>query len=286
MKGECEIGIVSWWKHHADSQVIEVMLSSARARTVFAIVSLFSACAMSMEEPCAFGLNGKIDVSTDSACVSKGRTIHDAPVTCMRGFLSDFRIVDTTIPAFVGCIGKLSISDTDRYPEETPGEWVEIDPTAGLEWSRYVGLEDDMRLVARWFRWTFPATCRAPSDAAILDATVKTLLNPTASLWYRFHGPTKGRFEVLLSASEECGIWDELKAFGTLNAWFVDSRNECGDRESGANAGELVGGLSWRCFYVKSAYWFQLDRRVLSGDNPTYDYDKQVIFSVGMKLAF
>jgi len=254
--------------------------------TACAVLAVFAMHAMSEEAEETSALKGRIDWSFDSACVSKGRTIHDAPVTCMRGFLSDFRIIDTTIPAFVGCIGKLSISNTDRYPEETPGEWVELDPTAGLEWSRYVGLADDMRLVARWFRWTFPATGRAPSDAAILDATVKVLLNPTVSLWYRFHGPTRGRFEFLLSASEEYGILDDLKAFGTLNAWFVDSRNECGDRESGANAGELVGGLSWRWFYVKTAYWFQLDRRVLSGDNPTYDYDKQVIFSAGMKFVF
>lgn len=241
---------------------------------------------MAQEEPYALGLKGRLDASVDSGCVSKGRTIHDAPVTCMRGFLSDFRAYDTTIPAFVGCVGKLSISNTDRYPEETPGQWVEVDPTAGLEWSRYVGLEDDMRLVARWFRWTFPATGRAPSDAAILDATVKTFLNPTASLWYRFHGPTRGRVEFLLSASEEYEILEDLRVFGALNSWYVDSHNEDADRESGANAGELLGGLSWRWFYVKTSYWFQLDRRVLSGDNPTYDYDKQIIFSAGMHFAF
>ena len=280
------IRITAWWNNQADSRAMAVVLKSVRTWAVCATVSLLSACAMSMGESYAFGLNGKLDVSTDSACVSKGRTIHDAPVTCMRGFLSDFRILDTTIPAFVGCIGKLSISNTSRYPEETPGKWVELDPTAGLEWSRYTGLEDDVRLVARWFHWTFPATGRAPSDAAILDATAKTFLNPTASLWYRFHGPTKGRCELLLSASEEYEILDGLKAFGALNTWFVDSRNETGDRESGANAGELVGGVSWRCFYAKAAYWFQLDRRVLSGDNPTYDYDKQIIFSIGMKFTF
>lgn len=68
---------------------------------------------------------------------------------------------------------------------------VELDPTAGFEWSRYAGLEDDFRLTTRWFRRTFPAIDKDPSDAAIIDVTYKTFLNPTASLWYRFHGPTR-----------------------------------------------------------------------------------------------
>ena len=45
-------------------------------------------------------------------------------------------------------------------------------------------------------------------------------------------------------------------------------------------------GLSWRWFYFKTTYWFPLDRRVLSGDNPTYDYDKNLIFSLGTRFSF
>ncbi|MBR3956514.1 MAG: hypothetical protein IKJ89_01530 [Kiritimatiellae bacterium] len=205
----------------------------------------------------------------------------------MRGFLSDFRALDTTIPAFVGCVGKLSISNTDRYPREKPGKWVELDPTAGFEWGRYVGLEDDFRLTTRWFRWTFPSALgKDPSDAAILDVTYKTFLNPTVSLWYRFHGPTKGRVELLLSLNDEWKVWEDFKVFGLLNTWFVDYSHENADKESGASAGEFALGLSWRIFYFKTTYWFPLDRRVLSGDNPTYDYDKNLIFTAGAKFAF
>ena len=215
------------------------------ARAIFAAAAaLFVADAMPQDAEGLPTFKMRVDCSMDSACVSKGRTIHDAPVTCMRGFVSDFRVLDTTIPAFVGCVGKLSISRTDRYPKETPGKWVELDPTAGVEWSRYVGLEDDFRLTASWFRWTFPsAPGKDPSDAAILDATCKTFLNPTVSLWYRFHGPTEGRVELLLSLSEDREIWNGVKAFGILNTWFVDYSREDSGKESGANAGEFALGL-------------------------------------------
>ena len=250
-----------------------------------AVLSATAAMPQDAKEPPAF--RGRIDWSLDSACVSKGRTVHDAPVTCMRGFLSDFRVCDTTIPAFAGCVGKLSISNTDRYPREKPGKWVELDPTAGFEWSRYAGLEDDFRLATRWFRWTYPSAHRKdPSDAAILDVTYKTFLNPTVSLWYRFHGPTKGRVEVLLSLGEEWELWEDFKVFGLLNNWFVNYSNENTDKESGASAGEFALGVSWRWLYFKTTYWFPLDRRVLSGDSPTYDYDKNLIFTTGVRIPF
>ena len=254
--------------------------------SVVALIALSSTTAMPQGTVEIPAFKGRIDWSLDSACVSKGRTIHDAPVTCMRGFLSDFRVLDTTVPAFVGCVGKLSISNTDRYPKETPGKWVELDPTAGFEWSRYIGLEDDFRLTTRWFRWTFPTIDKDTSDAAILDVTYKTFLNPTVSLWYRFHGPTKGRVELLLSLNEERKVWEDFKVFGLLNTWFIDYSHENADKESGASAGEFAMGLSWRWFYFKTTYWFQLDRRVLSGDNPTYDYDKNLIFTLGTRLSF
>lgn len=254
--------------------------------TACAVIVAFAMPAMSGEAENAPAFKGRVDWSLDSACVSKGRTIHDAPVTCMRGFISDFSVLDTTIPAFVGCVGKLSISNTDRYPKETPGKWVELDPTAGFEWSRYAGLEDDFRLTTRWFRWTFPAIDKDPSDAAIIDVTYKTFLNPTASLWYRFHGPTKGRVELVLSLNEEWKVWEDFKVFGLLNTWFIDYSHENADKESGASAGEFALGLSWRWFYFKTTYWFPLDRRVLSGDNPTYDYDKNLIFSLGTRFSF
>lgn len=54
-----------------------------------------------------------------------------------------------------------------------------------------------------------------------------------------------------------------------------------------ANAScEFALGLSWRWFYFKTTYWFLLDRRVLSGENPTYDYDKNLIFSLGARFSF
>lgn len=263
------------------------MLFCASKWALLAAVVLSATAAMPQGEEGPPAFKGRIDWSLDSACVSKGRTVHDAPVTCMRGFLSDFRVCDTTIPSFVGCVGKLSISNTERYPREKPGKWVELDPTAGFEWSRYLGLEDDFRLANRWFRWTYPsARGKDPSDAAILDVTYKTFLNPTVSVWYRFHGPTKGRVEVLLSLSEESEIWEKVKVFGLLNTWFIDYYHENADKESGASAGEFALGLSWRWFYFKTTYWFPLDRRVLSGDNPTYDYDKNLIFTVGVRVPF
>ena len=74
--------------------------------------------------------------------------------------------------------------------------------------------------------------------------------------------------------------------FGGLNLWYIDYRNENADRRSGPSCGDLSAGLGWKCLYFKASYWFQLDHDVLKkGSNP-YDYDENLIFSVGVRFAF
>ena len=229
---------------------------------------------------------GVVDFSMNSSRVSYGLVVRDAPVSVFRARLSDFNVGDSVVPIFVDMTCKNAISSPSRYPEEKFSDTVELNGSTGMEWSRYVKLEDTMYMSMQWYHWTYPSTHRPPLDAVILDTRFKTWLRPGILVRYRFHGLSKGRIETRLSIRGERNIWDEIKAFGFLNAWIVDYSHENRSRASGASAGELALGIAWHILYFRTSYWFPLERRVLDDGSPNYDHRRNVVFSLGARVSF
>lgn len=229
---------------------------------------------------------GVVDFSMNSSRVSYGLVVRDAPVSVFRARLSDFNVGDSVVPIFVDMTCKNAISSPSRYPEEKFGDTVELNGSTGMEWSRYVKLEDNMCMSMQWYHWTYPSTHRPPLDAVILDTRLKTWLSPGILVRYRFHGLSKGRIETRLSIRGERNVWDEFKVFGYLNSWIVDYSHERRNSASGASAGELALGVAWRIVYFRTSYWFPLDRRVLDDGPPNYDHRRNVVFSLGARVSF
>lgn len=225
--------------------------------------------------------------SIDSAYVSKGRTCHDGLVWNPSVTIADFAVGDWRLPAYIGYWGMFSLSDTDKFPREKPGRWIEADPYAGVDFAKVFGWEELVVVKSWWLRWHFPATGRKSTDMCALDVTLKKIpLHPTTSWRYRFHGASRGRVEIKFGVSDEYVFFEDWRVFGGLNLWYIDYRNENADRRSGPSCGDLSAGLGWKCLYFKTSYWFQLDHDVLKkGSNP-YDYDENLIFSVGVRFAF
>jgi len=222
----------------------------------------------------------------ESAYVSKGRTCHDGLTWNPCITLSDFRVKDVTVPVYVGYWGQFSLSETDLYPLETPGKWIEADPFAGIEWTRYLPWEEYVRIKTWCLRWHFPATDRQPMDMCAIDIVGKTFLRPSTSWRYRYHGTTEGRVEIRFGCGEDYVFAEDFRLFSSLNAWLIDYTLEDDSKESGLSSGDLTGGVGWKWLYVKAVYWFPFDRRVLSDRTETYGYDKELVLAAGFKFAF
>ena len=229
---------------------------------------------------------GALDFSVNSSRVSYNLAVRDAPVSTLTIRLSDFQLADTMVPVFLGGTCKSALSTPSRYPEEKLGDIVELNATCGVEWSRYVKLDDYARMNMQWHRWTYPSTHKPPLDAVVMDVRMKTYCSPGVLLRYRYHGLTEGRMEGRLSVLGEWKVREEIKAFGFMNVWIIDYRHERRKRASGASAGELALGLAWRMLYFRTSYWFPLDRRVLDDGMPNYKHGRNVVVSLGVRITF
>lgn len=221
----------------------------------------------------------------ESAYVSKGRTCHDGLTWNPCLTVSDIRVKDILIPAYMGYWGEFSLSETDLYPLEKPGKWIEADPYAGIEWTHYLPWEKYLRVKTWCLRWHFPATDRQPMDMCAIDMIGRTFLNPSTSWRYRYNGSTEGRVEIRFGCAEEYVFLEDFRLFGGLNGWLIDYTLEDDAKESGLSSCDLTFGLGWKWLYVKAVYWFPFDRRVLNDGTATYGYDKSLVFTAGVRFV-
>jgi hypothetical protein len=235
----------------------------------------------------AFGVDVSGHSAVESAFVSKGMTCHDGAVWNPSAPASNFRIGDACIPAYIGFWGMFSLSETDKFPQQKPGRWIETDTYAGIDFARPLGWDEHVSLKTWWLRWHFPATGRRSTDMCAIDATLKDVpLHPTTSWRYRFHGASRGRVEIKFGVSEDYRFNEDWKVFAGLNVWYMDYRNENPDRTSGLSCGDAAVGVGWKMFYVKATYWFRPDPRVLTKGSLPYNYSERMVYSAGVRFAF
>lgn len=258
-------------------------------RLVFAFAAL--SMLVSADGATAFDDALGADVSghsaVESAFVSKGMTCHDGAVWNPSATVSNFRVGDACIPAYIGFWGMFSLSETDKFPQQKPGRWIEADTYAGIDFARPLGWDEHVSLKTWWLRWHFPATGRRSTDMCALDVTVKDVpLHPTTSWRYRFHGASRGRVEIKFGVSEEYRFNEDWKMFAGLNVWYIDYRNENPDRTSGFSCGDASVGVGWKIFFAKATYWFRPDPRVLTKGSLPYNYSERMVYSAGVRFAF
>lgn len=282
------IATVRSFPHNGDSAICMEIMPFLHMPALIAVAVVSSASSVSAKEGSDVirPFKGALDFSVNSSRVSYNLAVRDAPVSTLMTRLSDFRVADTVLPVVLGGTCKCALSNPSRYPEERLGDIVELNTTCGVEWSRYVRLDDYVRMNLQWHRWTYPSTHKPPLDAVVVDSRLKTYFNPGVLLRYRYHGLSEGRMEGRISVLDEWNVYDEVKAFGYLNAWIIDYRHERRKNASGASAGELALGLAWRMLYFRTSYWFPLDRRVLDDGAPNYNHIRNVIVSFGMRITF
>ena len=259
------------------------------ARRILAVALLQSLGAYGFSLPVGSGMGAKIGgwYEVDSVYTSKGMTCHDGLVGNLSANISDFRVGDTVLPAFIGYWGILSLSESKKFPKEKPGRWVEADTYAGVDTAKFFDWKEYVSLKMWWLRWNFPDTGRKPTDMCAFDVTlIKCPLHPTTSWRYRFHGASEGRFEVKAGVFEEYGFTEDWFAFSGLTLWYVNYKNENPARSSGLSCGDVSLGLRWKMFYVKATYYFQLDPDVVKKGHQPYNYDENLVFGAGFRFAF
>ena len=202
----------------------------------------------------AFGADVSGHSAVESAFVSKGMTCHDGAVWNPSATVSNFRVGDACIPAYIGFWGMFSLSETYKFPQQKPGRWIEADTYAGIDFARPLGWDEHVSLKT----W-----CR-----------------------YRFHGASRGRVEIKFGVSEDYRFNEDWKVFAWLNVWYMDYRNENPDRTSGFSCGDASVGVGWKMFYVKATYWFRPDPRVLTKGSLPYNYSERMVYSAGVRFAF
>ena len=257
------------------------------APLVAAVAASLSAYGLSVPDEEGFSFHVAGWSAIDSAYVSKGRTCHDGLVWNPSATIADFGVGDNILPVYIGYWGMFSLSDSDKFPKEKPGRWVEADPYAGMDWAKFTEWKEYVAFKTWWLRWNFPASGKDPMDMSALDVALKKVpLHPATSWRYRFYGASKGRVEIKLGVSEEYKFFEDWRVFGGLNLWYIDYRNENSARPSGPSCGDLSAGIGWKWLYAKTTYWFQLDPDVLERGHDPYDYDENLILSAGFRFAF
>lgn len=256
------------------------------------ILIVVASCAAAPDSASAFdggdfAFSASCVSAIENAFVSKGMTCHDGAVWNPFLTVSDFGLGDVRVPAYAGAWSMFSLSETDKFPAQKPGRWIEVDTLAGVDFAKMSEWKDSLSLKTWWLRWHFPATGRRSTDMCAVDLTFKKVpLHPTTSWRYRFHGASSGRVEVKLGVSEKYDFLEDWQVFGGLNVWYIGYQNENPDRTSGFSCGDLSAGVRWKIFYVKTTYWFRVDHDVLTKGSAPYNYSENLVYSAGVCLKF
>ena len=257
------------------------------AAVAMALAVPTEAFGFSVPDKDGFSFNGSAWNAIHSVYVSKGKTCHDGLVWNPSVTIWDFGVGDKILPVFVGYWGMFSLSDTDKFPKEKVGRWIEADTYGGIDWAKFTDWKDYATLRTWGLRWHFPATGKKPCDMVAFDSKLKKVpFRPTTAWRYRYNGSARGRVEVRLGFSEEYKFFEDWWVLGELNFWYINYRNENRAKPSGLNSGDISAGLGWKWVFFMATYWFPLDKDVLPcGENP-YDYDESFTLSSGLRFLF